>query len=39
MPDDVAHAAQEFGFESAGHFTRALLREWLYCRETGSLRR
>jgi len=37
IPDDIAHTAHELGFEDPQHFTRALLREWLYCREIGSL--
>jgi hypothetical protein len=35
LPDDVDAAARERGFESRDYFYRALLREWLYCRETG----
>jgi hypothetical protein len=34
LPDDVDGAARAQGFESRDHFTRAVLREWLYCRET-----
>jgi hypothetical protein len=34
LPDDVDAAARARGFESRDHFTRAVLREWLYCRAT-----
>jgi hypothetical protein len=33
MPDDVDDAARARGFADRGHFYRALLREWLCCRE------
>jgi hypothetical protein len=35
LPDDVDAAACERGFADRDHFYRALLREWLYCSETG----
>jgi hypothetical protein len=38
LPDDVDAAAREQGFEGRDHFYRALLREWLYCREIGQQR-
>jgi hypothetical protein len=34
LPGDVDAAAREQGFAGRDHFHRALLREWLYCRET-----
>lgn len=34
LPDDVEAAARELGFADRDHFYRALLREWLYCRES-----
>jgi hypothetical protein len=34
LPDDVDAALREQGFLGREHFDRALLREWLYCRET-----
>jgi hypothetical protein len=37
IPDDIEVAAREFGFADRADLYRALLREWLYCREyTGS---
>jgi hypothetical protein len=33
LPDDVDAAARELGFEDQAELYRALLREWLYCRE------
>jgi hypothetical protein len=38
LPDDVDAAARAHGFVDRDHFYRALLREWLYCREIGALR-
>ena len=38
VPEDVGRAASELGYPSRDHFYRALLREWLYCRETGRQR-
>ncbi len=35
LPDDLDGAARERGFADRDQFTRALLREWLYCRESG----
>jgi hypothetical protein len=35
LPDDVDRIAAELGYPNRDHFYRALLREWLYCRETG----
>jgi len=34
LPDDLDAALREQGFRSPDHFYRALLHEWLYCRET-----
>jgi hypothetical protein len=34
LPDDMDAASREQGFQGPDHFCRALLREWLYCRET-----
>ena len=34
LPHDVDAAAREKGFADRDHFYRALLREWLYCRES-----
>jgi hypothetical protein len=39
LPDDVEAAARARGFADRGHFYRALLREWLYSRETAASRR
>jgi hypothetical protein len=39
LPDDVETAARARGFADRGHFYRALLREWLYSRETAASRR
>jgi hypothetical protein len=39
LPDDVEAAARARGFADRGHFYRALLREWLYCRQTAASRR
>jgi hypothetical protein len=33
LPDDIDGAARERGFTDRDQFYRALLREWLYCRE------
>jgi hypothetical protein len=34
LPDDIEAAARAQGFADRDHFCRALLREWLWCRET-----
>ncbi len=34
MPDDIDAAARTRGFADREHYYRALLREWLYCRQT-----
>jgi TfuA-like protein len=34
LPDDLDAALREQGFQGPDHFYRALLHEWLYCRET-----
>ena len=34
LPDDIEAAARAQGFADRDHFCRALLREWLGCRET-----
>jgi hypothetical protein len=33
LPDDIEAAARELGFANRAELHRALLREWLYCRE------
>jgi hypothetical protein len=38
LPDDLDAAARARGFADRGHFYRALLREWLYCRESAAPR-
>jgi TfuA-like protein len=38
LPDDLDAAARERGFADRDHFHRALLREWLYCRDIGQPR-